>query len=252
MFLGPASGHAKSMRLTSLATCGKPQFRTDRILGGSHSLSCQRKSPMSASLTPKPFAQRKRLFVVQLLSIAAIATLLLSRPAWNEDRTFHEFIEMTGLAFVLVCIFGRLWSILYVGSRKNNELVTNGPYSITRNPLYLFSTIGAAGVGMMFGSIIVATTMGGVTYLVFRMTARKEAAFLQYKFPTQYASYAARTPLFWPNPRLYRDTGETAFSPKALKKTFIDALYFLAIFPAIEGIEYLQTTGHLPTFLWLY
>lgn len=207
---------------------------------------------MSTDLTPKPFVQRKRLLIVQLMSVAVIMTLLLSRPIWDENRTFHELIEMTGLAFVLVCIFGRLWSILYVGSRKNNELVTNGPYSITRNPLYLFSTIGAAGIGMMFGSIIVAAIMGSATYLVFQMTARKEAAFLQAKFPAEYASYAARTPLFWPNLRLYRDAGETTFSPTALKRTFLDALYFLAIFPAIEGIEYLQTTGHLPTYLWLY
>ena len=207
---------------------------------------------MSESLTPKPFNQRKRLFLVQLLSIVAIATLLLSRPAWSEDRPFHEIIEMTGLSLVLVCIFGRLWSILYVGSRKNGELVTSGPYSITRNPLYLFSTIGAAGIGLMFGSVVVAMVLGFVSYHVFRMTAQKEADFLQGKFPQLYPSYAARTPFFWPDIWLYRDSGETTFSPVALRKTFLDALYFLAIFPVIEGIEYLQTTGHLPTFLWLY
>jgi len=34
-----------------------------------------------------------------------------------------------------------------------------------------------------------------------------------------------------------------------LKKTFIDALYFLAIFPIIEFVEYLQSTSAIPTFL---
>ncbi|MEC9244743.1 MAG: isoprenylcysteine carboxylmethyltransferase family protein [Pseudomonadota bacterium] len=207
---------------------------------------------MSASLSPTPFNQRRRLLVIQFLSVFALVALLLSRPAWREDRPFHEFIEMTGLALVLMCVFGRLWSILYVGNRKNAVLVTSGPYSITRNPLYLFSTIGATGIGLMFGSVVVATTMGLLSYLVFRATAAKEAVYLRNKFANQYRSYAARTPLFWPDFRLYQDIGETSFSPDALKKTFLDALYFLALFPVIEGLEYIQTVGYLPTVLWLY
>jgi protein-S-isoprenylcysteine O-methyltransferase Ste14 len=136
---------------------------------------------MSASIAPQPFNQRKRLLVVQCLSIAAIGLLLFSRPGWDEASTLHEVVEMTGFILILVCIFGRLWSILYVGGRKNSELAISGPYSITRNPLYLFSTIGAFGIGLMFGSIIVAAFLGVCTYAVFLMTARKEEAFLQDK-----------------------------------------------------------------------
>ncbi|TIP81472.1 MAG: isoprenylcysteine carboxylmethyltransferase family protein, partial [Mesorhizobium sp.] len=115
---------------------------------------------MSASIAPQPFNQRKRLLVVQALSIAAIGALLFSRPGWNEASSLHEVVEMIGFVLILVCIFGRLWSILYVGGRKNSELAVRGPYSITRNPLYLFSTIGAFGVGFMFGSLIVAAALG--------------------------------------------------------------------------------------------
>ncbi|WP_338066483.1 isoprenylcysteine carboxylmethyltransferase family protein [Phyllobacterium zundukense] len=159
---------------------------------------------------------------------------------------------MTGFVLILVCIFGRLWSILYVGGRKNSELAISGPYSVTRNPLYLFSTIGAFGIGLMFGSIIVAACLGFGTYAVFRETARKEEAFLRDKFGPEFEAYVARTPRYWPKPWLYQDEHEHRFSTKALGSTFFDALYFLAIFPAIEGIEYLQTTGYLPTYFWLY
>ncbi|WP_363215793.1 isoprenylcysteine carboxylmethyltransferase family protein [Mesorhizobium sp.] len=207
---------------------------------------------MSASIAPQPFNQRKRLLVVQALSIAAIGALLFSRPGWNEASSLHEVVEMIGFVLILVCIFARLWSILYVGGRKNSELAVRGPYSITRNPLYLFSTIGAFGVGFMFGSLIVAAALGVCTYAVFGITARKEETFLRDKFGPEFEAYVARTPRFWPKPWLYQDTHQHTFSTNALRSTFFDALYFLAIFPAIEGIEYLQVAGYLPTFFWLF
>ena len=173
---------------------------------------------MSASIAPQPFNQRKRLLVVQGLSIAAIGSLLFSRPGWDEASTLHELIEMTGFVLILVCIFGRLWSILYVGGRKNTELAVNGPYSITRNPLYLFSMIGAFGIGLMFGSIIVAVVLGVCTYAVFGMTARKEEAFLLRKFGPKYEAYAARTPRFWPKLWLYQRRASAHVLHESAKK----------------------------------
>ena len=207
---------------------------------------------MSASIASKPFNQRKRLLVIQGLSIAAIGSLLFTRPGWDEASLLHEFAEMIGFVLILICIFGRLWSILYIGGRKNSELAVCGPYSITRNPLYLSSTIGALGIGLMFGSIVVATVLGVCTYAVFGMTVRKEEAFLRDRFGAKFEEYAATTPRFWPKPWLYRDESQHTFSTKALRSTFVDALYFLAVFPAIEGIEYFQVIGYLPTYFWLF
>ena len=207
---------------------------------------------MSASIAPQPFNQRKRLLVVQGLSIAAIASLLFSRPAWDEASPLHEFVEMLGFVLILIGIFGRLWSILYIGGRKNSELAARGPYSITRNPLYFFSTIGALGIGLMFGSIMVAAVLGVCTYAVLGMTARKEEAFLRNKFGAAFEAYVARTPRFCPNPWLYCDERQHTFSTKALRRTFFDGLYFLAVFPAIEAIEYFQVIGYLPTYFWLF
>jgi protein-S-isoprenylcysteine O-methyltransferase Ste14 len=180
---------------------------------------------MSASIPPQPFNQRKRILVVQGLSILAVGSLLFSRPGWDEASTFHEFVEMIGFVLILICIFRRLWSILYVGGRKNSELAVSGPYSITRNPLYLFSTIGAFGIGLMFGSIIVAAALGVCTYAVFGLTARKEETFLRDKLSPTFEAYVARTPRFWPNPRLYRDEHQHTFSTTALRSTFFEPLF---------------------------
>jgi len=197
----------------------------------------------------QPVNQRIRIHVIQTGGLAFAAVLLLTHPALGGE--FHEIIEFVGFGFVLACVAGRMWSILYVGSKKNAELVTSGPYSMTRNPLYFFSTVGAIGVGLIHGSVIVAVALGCLVYAVLALTASKEAEHLRTIFGPAYDTYAVRTPMFWPRLSLYQDHQEVTFSPKALRRTFYDGLFFLATFPLIEGIENLQIDGLLPVLMKL-
>ena len=191
-----------------------------------------------------PVNQRVRIHVVQAGGLVFATLLLLTHPALVGQA--HEAIEMAGFGLVLACVAGRMWSILYVGSRKNRTLVTSGPYSMTRNPLYLFSTVGAVGVGLIHGSVVVALALGLFAWLVFTVTATKEAQHLRSLFGPAYDAYARETPMLWPRLSAYRDSPEVMFSPGALRRTFLDGLFFLAAFPAIEAIEHLQATGYLP------
>lgn len=199
-----------------------------------------------------PVDQRPRLRFIRLGAVLGIFGLSLTRSAWSESSPVHQLIEHIGLALVLLCIFGRLWSILYIGGRKNVRLVVSGPYSITRNPLYLFSTIGACGIGLMFGSIAAACLFGTTTYILLLKTARQEERFLWGRFGPDYHAYASRTPLFWPNPILYLEATETTFSPKVVRRTLREALLLLLFFPLIEASEYLQDKDLLPMLLRVY
>lgn len=198
----------------------------------------------------QPVNQRIRIRIVQAGGIVLGAMLLLTHPAVVGDA--HEAIELAGFGLVLACVAGRMWSILYVGSRKNRELTTTGPYSITRNPLYFFSTLGAVGIGLIHGSLILALALGAFAYLVLVATAEREAEHLKTLFGPGYDSYARETPLFWPRPSQYRDDAEVAFSPSALRRTFLDGLFFLAVFPIIEAIERLQVEGILPVLVRVF
>jgi protein-S-isoprenylcysteine O-methyltransferase Ste14 len=195
-------------------------------------------------MSSRPVNQRRRIRLLQTGGLLLVAPLLFAHPLLTGDG--HETIELFGLALVFACFVGRMWSILYIGSRKNLELVTNGPYSTSRNPLYFFSTLGAAGIGLFFGSVTLTLVLGLATWLVLVITARKEAAHLEAIFGQRYRAYADRTPLFWPNPALYRDTGEVTFSPVTLRRTFLDGLLVFAAFPAIEFVEYVRDSGYLP------
>ena len=91
-----------------------------------------------------------------------------------------------GLVLLFAAILGRLWSILYIGSHKNRRLVTDGPYSITRNPLYLFSLTAITGIGLMFGSLLITVALTGTAFAIFRATSLLEAAHLRFKFGAAY------------------------------------------------------------------
>ncbi|WP_192384960.1 methyltransferase family protein [Mesorhizobium silamurunense] len=198
----------------------------------------------------QPVNQSRRIHVARAAGLVAATVILFSQPGLG--RGVHELIQMAGLGLVLTCFVGRMWSILYVGSKKNLELITSGPYSLTRNPLYLFSTLGAAGIGLIHGSIAVALVLGLLSYLIFVITAAKEAEHLKTIFGSRYDSYERCTPMFWPKLSQYTDSPEVVFSPKALKRNFLDGLYFPAAFPAIEAIEQLRAARYLPILITIY
>lgn len=197
------------------------------------------------------FVQKRRIHTLWLLAAFFLLVALTTKPYWDDD-SIHEVIEIAGLVLVFFAILGRLWSILYIGTHKNKDLVVEGPYSMTRNPLYFASLLGISGVGLMSGSLVLSLAMTIAFSCVFIFTARREASYLQEVFGQQYAVYAARTPFFWPNPFLYRRMESVTFSQRALTSTFRDSLFLLALFPILEAIEYLQSSGYLPVVLVLY
>ncbi len=199
----------------------------------------------------KPVNQSIRINLLRLLFVAMLPVLLFVKPIGGPDSFWIEVLEPVGISLLVMGVLGRFWSILYVGSRKNKLVVTDGPYSITRNPLYLFSSIAAFGIGLMMGTFTVALLVGGGVTLVLYITARKEARFLRKTFGADYDAYAETTPFFFPDLRKYRTEDEVTFSVRALTTNLNDALVFLAFIPIAEVLEMLRA-DYLATWLQVY
>lgn len=195
-----------------------------------------------ATASVRPVNQKHRILVIRLVFLAALPLLLFVQPRIPIGTFGHEAIEAVGLMLLLVGVLGRLWSILYVGSVKNRDLMRSGPYSMTRNPLYFFSTIGMTGIGLMLGAVFFAVLLGGLTLAILHVTATREAAFLRATFGEAYAAYEREVPFFWPDPRLYKSTDSVTFSSRALRNTLFDALGFLMAIPVVELIDALKTS----------
>ncbi len=136
---------------------------------------------------------------------------------------------------------------LYIGGRKASEIVDVGLYSITRNPLYLFSSAAAAGVGAQAGSVVLAAVFFIGCALAFRVVIRREERHLAETFREPYRSYMRRVPRFRPSVGLFRDRSTLFVATDRVDRTFKDGLVFLVAKPAFEFVEHLQNDGALPT-----
>ncbi|MEJ8570881.1 isoprenylcysteine carboxylmethyltransferase family protein [Microbaculum marinum] len=191
--------------------------------------------------------QRRRKWVLRGLSVVAFIGVLVSDSMWQPNGLVQETIEFLGVSMLALCVLGRAWCTLYIGGRKKAELVQDGPYSISRNPLYVFSIMGAAGVGAAADSIVITVLTAVACYAVFAVVVLQEEAFLSARFGRAYEAYCARVPRFWPRFSVWRNVKTVDASPNLVLASVRDgALFFLAI-PLIMGIDYLRDIGVLPT-----
>jgi protein-S-isoprenylcysteine O-methyltransferase Ste14 len=189
------------------------------------------------------------------IAVAAILVgflfLTVGKSSWPNGETVHESIEMIGLVLIMISIFGRMWCSIYIGGRKRHALVTYGPYSVCRNPIFDFTIIGAVGVGAQVGSAVVASVCGLIAWFVMQRAARKEEAALLSAFGDAYSRYRERVPRFWPKFSLWYDREMVEVWPQTVVSAFLDASIFLVAVPVAEGIEYLHDINALPVLMIL-
>jgi protein-S-isoprenylcysteine O-methyltransferase Ste14 len=183
--------------------------------------------------------------------VLGVAMFAVTTSETRSGEALHEMIEWCGIVAIVTCILGRTWCSLYIAGRKIEQFVTEGPYSISRNPLYLFSIIGSAGAGAQLGSIVAAVLFGAIAFVVFYVVVLQEERVLAERYGQAFANYLATVPRFLPNPTLWRDAPTVTVKPAKLLQTFGDAMFLLVWVPLSEGCELLQHHGVLPVLLRL-
>lgn len=188
--------------------------------------------------------QKIRKNVIRLLILTLAIAMLFIEPAYADTTFYHFLLEATGVVLILICIGWRLWCTLYVGGRKASQLVIDGPYSISRNPLYVGSIVGAAGLGLQSGILTVGFLCATGCWAVFRGVVANEEKFLRAKFGQVYESYHRTVPRFGPRFSLYRDAGVYhTFDPVMLANCLRDSSLFLLVIPFSEVVEELHNVG---------
>lgn len=190
--------------------------------------------------------QHMRRMVLAVLVVVMFAALLFGQSVFPPETPVHETIEMVGVLLIFLGVVGRLWSTLYIGGRKSSEVVTGGPYSMTRNPLYVFSTLAAAGVGAQIGSIVATIGFGLLCAGAFYIVILREEKYLKEVLGAPYQAYLAKVPRFFPKLSLYEEGETGSFKPRLLRTTLLDGLVFLVALPAFELIDGAQQSGILP------
>lgn len=101
-----------------------------------------------------------------------------------------------GLAVALLGEALRVWASGHI--EKTERLATGGPYAHTRNPLYLGSLAIGIGLAAAGQSLAAAALVLAYFAVFYPPLMRDEAAFLQRRFPEDYAGWARAVPLLVP------------------------------------------------------
>lgn len=196
--------------------------------------------------TIRPFDQRLRIAALRIVTaLVVLPLILLTRPLWDAGWP-RDLTRLLGTLLVVVAVLGRFWAILYIGARKNKEVMQDGPYSLCRHPLYLSSTLGVAGFGLLLGSWLIAAIVTSVIYLILSRTAEREERYLLVQFGAAYQTYAQQVPRILPRLAPIRTAPQILVSLGPLKLTYRDALVFLGFLPAAVLIDWIRGAGLWP------
>lgn len=213
----------------------------------SDALSTSADAQESAALRRVQLRRKALLAGVVLLFVGAAA---VTRPL-AEETILKALLVSAGQLAIFAAIVGRGWCSLYIGGRKTHEIVQRGPYSVSRNPLYVFSFLAAFGVGAQTGSLVLSLGALTLTFVVMQATVLREEAFLRGAFGADYERYRAGTPRYWPRWTLWRDDRTLEIDPCRFVTTILDGAIMLAAIPLLAALTSLRFEGFIPTLLTL-
>lgn len=185
-----------------------------------------------------PWLVRSRAWL-SLVVLTPVAVGALFSPPHGDLASLLDFICgcLGWVLFFLGATF-RWWATLYIGGRKSSELVQDGPYSITRNPLYLGTFLMSAAVTLFLQSLSLAAALAAVSFGYLLVTIMHEERHLGERYGPAFEAYCRRVPRFWPRWSSYhspavidvRVRGLRAEVLRAARWTWIPVLCHLAAY----------------------
>jgi hypothetical protein len=152
---------------------------------------------------------------------------------------------LVGIVLAAVGMVGRIWCLTYSSGYKSSELVTQGPYSVSRNPLYFFSFIGLIGIGLATETVTLTLFLIAFFALVYPAVIAGEEEFLQGRFGEPYAEYCRRTPRFFPDRSLFVEPDSYTVQPRTLRRSLGGVIWFIGLPVVIQILVSLRTVGAL-------
>lgn len=121
-----------------------------------------------------------------------------------------------GLPVILLGEAIRIYASGYI--HKGKEITMDGPYSLTRNPLYLGNFFLGLGFSIAAGNIFFPIIFIILFFFIYHATIEQEEAYLLERFGEAYAKYRASTPRFFPKLNSLKNKGSRPFSWHLVKK----------------------------------
>jgi protein-S-isoprenylcysteine O-methyltransferase Ste14 len=198
-------------------------------------------------------AEKLRKHMTWIFAFLFTSIILFSGSMW--DVTFpllNVLLSVVGIFLAAAASMGRVWCSLYIGGYKTDRLITVGPYSICRNPLYFFSLLGGIGVGLASETFTIPLMILCGFCLYYPFVILSEEKHLLTIHGKEYETYLRTTPAFFPKPSLLIEPTEYAVKTHVFRRRMLGALYFVWLVGIIELIEEIHDLKLLPIFFRLY
>lgn len=196
--------------------------------------------------------ERMRIPFTRIVTLLLFSLLTVSSSEWENMSFSSSIFFLAGCILVGIASFGRLWCSLYIAGYKDSMLVSLGPYSMSRNPLYFFSVTGGVGVGLATETLLVPCCIIGLFLIYYPSVIRSEEKRLSSLFGESYKIYCMTTPSFFPRLSLLSEPEEYTVNPKVFRKHIFGALWFVWLVGILELIEAFHEAGILPTYFVIY
>lgn len=190
--------------------------------------------------------EKYRLPLSKAFVALVLALMIFTASRWQLSDTTVWVIDSIALTLLLVACLGRVWCIMYIGGQKNTSVVSAGPYSMVRNPLYVFSFIGALGIVLMTHSIVIAVILLVFYVGIYPFVVAKEESNLHGLFGDAYQDYCDKTPRFIPSLKLYSTDTRVPADVTRMERSLFDSGCFVLAFIALSGIRLAHDSGLIP------
>lgn len=141
---------------------------------------------------------KKRIKIQGTMAVVGFLALIFL-PGTFLDFDRNDWTETLG---ALLFFGGYIWRILargYKASAGGNTLVTQGPYALSRNPMYLGTLLISLGMILVIMEWWVMALFLAVYLAIYIPQINREERFLKEKFGVAYLRYAQVTPRFFPS-----------------------------------------------------
>ncbi len=201
-------------------------------------------SMLSASNTNRlTFRKANR---ANLLAITAAGVWIVSDTHWRNTNLVSETFFSVGVLMVAIGFASRLWVSTYQAGYKNKHLITVGPYSMCRNPMYFSNLLGGAGACLTTGTITVPILFMLASLLHYRRVIRNEEATLRRHHGDAFDAYRAATPALVPSFKRFSEPEDYLVRTRQLSARIPLALWPIVAVALIYLVQGLHSHGVLP------
>ncbi len=145
---------------------------------------------------------RSRAWIGISIMTPFVIASVLSPPLAPEGSWPDIAFDLIGWFLFIVGGVFRWWATLYIGGRKLETIVSDGPYSICRNPLYVGTFLMGLAIAFFLQSLTFGVGFAIAAIFYMSVTVPAEEIMLGDKFGQVFTDYCQKVPRFFPKLRL--------------------------------------------------